>query len=110
MSRFLSLANARVISTASSSNAHGTRYEVLPWSRECDDNNPKASQRLNTAASGFPSKPPMSWLQKPNPHDASDSPPRSDSAIDTNDDVLSPPQCSGIACPPAVADRANNTA
>ena len=41
----------------------GTRYEVDPCSRECDDKSPNAVQRLNTSGSGVPSKPPMSWLQ-----------------------------------------------
>ena len=52
----------------------------------------------------------MSWLQNPKPDDASDSPPRSDSAIETNVDSQSPPQCTGNCWPPAVADRANSTA
>ena len=53
----------RAASTASSSKAHGTRTELDPWRRACEDGSPKASQRLNTAGSGVPSKPPMSWLQ-----------------------------------------------
>jgi len=30
--------------------------------------------------------------------------------METNVDSLSPPQCTGNCCPPAVADRANRTA
>ena len=50
---------------------------LLPCRRLCDDSRPNCSQRLNTAGSGVPSKPPMSWLQKPKPESASESPPRS---------------------------------
>ncbi len=78
MSRCLSWVNVRSTSTDSSSKSHGTRYEWLPCSRLCEDSSPNAIHRLNTAGSGRPSKPPMSWLQKPNPDAASDSPPRSD--------------------------------
>jgi len=42
---------------------------------------------LNTAGSGVPSKPPMSWLQNPKPDSDSDRPARSVSAIDANDDA-----------------------
>ena len=59
---------------------------------------------------GVPSKPPMSWLQKPKPESASESPPRSVSAIDSKVDMLSPPQWTGKRCPPAVAERAKTTA
>lgn len=97
-------------STASSSNAHGTRYESEPWNRLWLESRPKAVQRLKTAGSGVPSKPPMSWLQCANPLIASESPPRRLSAIETNVEVLSPPQCTGMVCPPAVAERANSTA
>ncbi|CPU63658.1 Uncharacterised protein [Mycobacteroides abscessus] len=63
MSESLRCVNLRVTSTASSSNAHGTRTEPDPCRRECDDSSPNAVQRLNTPGSGVPSKPPMSWLQ-----------------------------------------------
>src|SRR5689334_7226561 len=106
MSRCLSFVNVRSTSTDSSSKSHGTRYEWLPCNRLCEDSIPNGIQRLNTAGSGRPSKPPMSWLQKPNPDADSDSPPRSDSAIDSNVAELSPPQCTGNCWPPTVADRA----
>ncbi len=110
MSRILSRVNWRATSTASSSNAHGTRYELEPCSRLCELSRPNASQRLNTAGSGVPSKPPMSWLQNPKPEAARDSPLRSDSDMAAKLDSQSPPQCTGNCCPPAVADRANTTA
>ena len=90
----------RVTSTASSSNTHGTRYEPEPWNRLCEPSRPKAVQRLKTPASGVPSNPPMSWLQCAKPLRARERPPRSVSAIDSNVDVESPPQCTGIDCPP----------
>src|SRR5690606_1657383 len=98
------------MSTACSSKAHGTRYEVEPCRRECEDSSPNASQRLKTPGSGVPSNPPMSWLQYPKPLAASDSPPRRVSAIDSYVEVLSPPQWTGYGCAPAVAERANTTA
>src|SRR6478735_6728157 len=110
MSDSLRFVNRRVISTASSSNAHGTRYESEPCRRLCDESMPNASHRLNTAESGVPSKPPMSCDQYPKPEAARESPPRSDSAIEANVDSQSPPQCTGNCWPPAVADRANRTA
>ncbi|TWH26131.1 hypothetical protein L600_000700000100 [Isoptericola variabilis J7] len=82
MSDIFRCVNRRATSTASSSNAHGTRYDDEPCRREWLDSRPKASQRLKTPASGVPSNPPMSWLQYPNPDSDSDRPPRSDSAID----------------------------
>src|SRR5690606_7536829 len=110
MRRSLSFEKVRVTSTASSSKAHGTRYESEPWKRLWLESMPNAVQRLNTPASGVPSNPPMSWLQCANPLHASDRPPRRVSAMDVYVEVLSPPQCTGIDCPPAVAERANSTA
>src|SRR3954454_16220955 len=110
MSEFFSRAKLRVTSTASSSNAHGTRWELEPCRRECEDSRPKLTQRLNSPAEGVPSKPPMSWLQKPKPPRPSDSPPRSDSAMAVYVDSQSPPQCTGNRWPPTVADRAYSTA
>ena len=46
MSESLSRVNRRVTSTASSSNAHGTRYDDEPCSRECEESRPNASQRF----------------------------------------------------------------
>ncbi len=100
----------RATSTASSPNSHGTRYDEEPCSRLCEESRPKASQRLKTAGSGVPSKPPMSWLQKPKPLRDRDRPPRSDSAIASKDDQQSPPQWTGYCWPPAVAERAKRTA
>ncbi len=74
MSESLRRVKSRVTSTASSSNAHGTRTDVEPWRRECDESSPNASHRLKTAGSAVPSKPPMSWLQYPKPENASDRP------------------------------------
>ena len=96
ISRILRWVKVRVTSTASSSKIHGTRYEVEPWKRLWLPSSPNAVQRLKTAASGVPSKPPMSWLQCANPLSASDRPPRSVSAIDANVEVESPPQCTGM--------------
>ncbi len=60
MSLSFSFVKMRVTSTASSSNAHGTRYESLPCRREWLESRPNAVQRLKTPASGVPSNPPMS--------------------------------------------------
>ncbi|MNW63579.1 hypothetical protein D3C74_418000 [compost metagenome] len=95
MSESLRRVNLRVTSTASSSNAHGTRTESEPCRRLWEDRSPKANHLLKTPASGTPSKPPMSWLQYPNPDIASESPPRSDSAIDAYVESQSPPQWTG---------------
>ena len=102
--------NRRVISTASSSNAHGTRTDPDPCRRECDESSPNASHRLNTSGSGVPSNPPMSWLQYPKPDRPSDRPPRRVSAMEASEESLSPPQWTGNCWPPTVADRANSTA
>ncbi len=63
MRRSFSRVKWRVTSTDSSSNSQGTRYDELPCRRLCEESRPKASQRLNRAGVGVPSKPPMSWLQ-----------------------------------------------
>ena len=81
INRALSFAKTRSTSTDSSSNSHGTRYDELPCRRLCDDSRPKAIHRLNNAGLGVPSKPPMSWLQYPNPDRPRESPPRRLSAM-----------------------------
>src|SRR5699024_1536390 len=100
----------RATAPAASSTAHGAREELAPCRRECEESRPKASQRLNTAGSGEPSKPPMSWLQYPKPDSDSDRPPRRVSPIDGSEESLSPPQCAGNCWPPAVAERAKRIA
>ena len=74
------------------------------------DSRPNATQRLNSAGGGVPSKPPMSWLQKPNPPSPSDSPPRSDSAIDDVRRLAVAAPVHRERWPPTVAERANSTA
>src|SRR5690606_23876239 len=110
ISESLRYVNLRMTSTASSSNAHGTRTEPEPCRRECEDSRPNGGQRVKTPGSRVPSNPAMPWLQYPKPDIDIDRAPRSDSAIDAYVESQSPPQCTGNCCPPAVADRAKSTA
>src|SRR5690606_24001999 len=103
MIRFLRLLKWRSTSTASSSNSHGMRTLDEPCRRLCDDSSPNATHRLYRSGVAVSMKPLMSWLQKPNPHNPSDRPPRSVSAIETYVDELSPPQWTGYFWLPHVA-------
>lgn len=67
---------------ASSSNAHGTLYEELPCSLECDERSPNATYLLKRSGEVVSSNPPISWLQNPKPDRARERPPLRVDAID----------------------------